>query len=143
MTRIGRASGTRSNSALTAKGITHIVQVDLAGADDVAKSDGSSQPSTHHVASETTSARTRAAIRRRMARHYHNQHFRGGVSPPSSSVRHDRENSSSPDHVVGIFIAEMVQHHLLLAGHADEIQRSKKRQCRRSHNEVVQHQHLP
>jgi hypothetical protein len=62
----GSGSGTRSNSALTAKGTTHIVQVDLVGADDVAKSDGSSQPSTHHVASETTSARTRAAIRRRM-----------------------------------------------------------------------------
>ena len=79
-TCIGSRSGTRSNSALTAKGITHIVQVDLVGADDGAKSDESSQPSTHHVASETTSARTRAAIRRRIARHYHSQHFRAGRS---------------------------------------------------------------
>ena len=75
-TCIGSAFGTRSNATLTANGTTHIVQVDLVGPDDVAKSDGSSQPSTHHVASETTSARTRAAITRRM-----------GQTLPQSGIR--------------------------------------------------------
>jgi hypothetical protein len=95
-TSIGSASGTRSNATLTAKGTTHIVQVDLVGADDVVKSDGSSQPSTHHVASETTSARTRAAIRRRMPKHYHSRRLEDSFIPlacPIAAEKSDHDKS--------------------------------------------------
>lgn len=54
-----------------------MVHVASVGTEDVAYFDGSWQPSMHHVASETTSMRTRAATKRRMARHYHSQHFGG------------------------------------------------------------------